>query len=367
MSETRERRAGVVAGAVAGMAIALGALAGSAVPAIGAPPEPPFVISAELHDGHIVGVLADPSQSVSIKQKRNGVVIASRTVMADSGGFFMPTVKPLLADDRLVIKQGADKRTIPVPDLRLRLNAALDAAGGRVPTSDLHADLTIERRTGHFTHGSDHLPVVAHADGTFSADLSSLADLEGGDAVALSWMTARDDDFAITVTVPSVVVQVGRSSVDVYGKPGSPATITLRSAGGTIRGTATVTPAWAGQSVTGVFRKNGSKVKVRAGDRVSHSGRPGVSLKVRTPDLEVVATSNGYLSATCFPGGEFVAGEVFGAGAFSAFGSGPTGPGGSVYLANLTNGSGDLPSGTRVLLICETDKGYTQDMRATVP
>src|SRR5207344_2469514 len=149
----------------------------------------------------------------------------------------------------------------------------------------------------------------ADPDGTFSKSLG--VDVQGADAVELEWHNGAGDGFTTIDVPPSVIVRVGSATVDVFGRPGSHATVTLRSSSGTLRGTAAVTPDVFGFA-TGTFRMHGQPVKVKAGDKVVHSAAPLIKLKVLPDDLVVVGTANGSLTATCFAGGDYVAGGLFG-------------------------------------------------------
>lgn len=358
MSEGRHARTWLFLGLVLSAVLVSGSAASAG------PPPSTLLITVQLRDREVFGVFGLPDTSVSIKQKRHGSVIAAKTTTADDTGSFRARVKQLLPGDRLVIKQAAIARTITIPDIQVRVNAGTDVASGHVPTSSLEGTLRTSNNVGSFTLGQVVDAFTADPDGSFSKTVSQ--DVQGGDEVELEWHDGAGDVFTAIDVPASVIVRVASASVEVFGRPGSHVTVTLRSSSGTLRGSAAVTPGVFG-NVTGTFRKNGQPVKVKAGDRVVHSAAPLIKLKVRPDDLQVVGTANGSLTATCFGGGAYVAGRLFGGGAFDYLANGSVDPGGAISATDLTNGGGDLPSGTHIGLMCETPKGFTELMTDTVP
>lgn len=107
-------------------------------------------------------------------------------------------------------------------------------------------------------------------------------------------------------------------------------------------------------------------MKVRAGDRITHSAAPKLLFKVRTPDLVLTKPDGGSINATCFPDGAYVLGHIFGAGAFDYLADGVT-VAGPLAVADITGLGTTLPSGYRVLLICEDARGYAQTFPAKAP
>ncbi len=84
-----------------------------------------------------------------------------------------------------------------------------------------------------------------------------------------------------------------------------------------------------------------------------------VGLTVRAPDLDATPTT---LTATCFPNQDWIAGTVFGTGAFSYVDDGTANGSGAVS----GSWASPLTAGTRLRLLCENAKGYTQDMTITL-
>lgn len=326
-----------------------------------------FAVNIILGDRTVQGAFAGDGDAMSVKQKRDGRLIASASGLADGDGRFDLKVKPILAGDTLAITQAGITRSIVVPDLRLSIDTAKDILSGRVPKDRRDLTLGVALQVGSYTlpRGSYHAAVTADPDGTFSVDTTPERDIQGGEIAELSWSGPLDDVFRVLSAGPSVTVQVGRSTVEVYGKRGTTATVTLRSAKGDLRGTASVRIPVTGRPAVGTFRRNGSKVAPRGSDRVTHSAAPKTVFKVRTPDLVLTTPDGGAINATCFPGGAYVLGNVLGTGAFNYLADGFT-PG-PFAVADITGLGTTLPSGYRVLLICEDIRGYAQTFPASVP
>jgi len=356
-------RVGTGTALAAVLAMAVGTVAAAASgPAGGATT---FAGNAILGDRTFRGFFVDTGDAISVKQRRDGQQIAAASTTAADGSFSV-RLKPILAGDRLVVTQDGATRTVTVPDLRLAANASTDRVAGRIPVGDPEAIVTLARQVGPYSLGGYLVEAPTAANGTFSKNLDPEDDLQGGERVELSWSNDTDDVIRVRTAAPSVTVQVGRSTVEVYGPRGVRATITLKTRGGAVRGTATVTQSMTGAAVTGTFRKNGAAVKVKAGDRVIHSGASSLPLTVVTPTLDLTAPSGGSIHAMCFVGGHFILASAFGNGAFSYLADGVVGPGG-IAIDGLIDSSDPLPSGFRVLLICETSEGFAQTFPDAIP
>jgi hypothetical protein len=249
----------------------------------------------------------------------------------------------------------------------LTINAATDRLAGRVPTSQLEADLSIAQQVGSFTLGGDNRPFTAHANGTYDEDVTGIHDVQGGERVRLTWISPANDTFTVDSYAPAVTAEVGRATADVYGKRGTTATVTLKASNGTIRGSAKVTLPVDGRPAVATFRKNGAAVKVKAGDRIVHSAAPSIAFTLLHSTLDLTKAGGGNVSATCFPNSLYVLGEVFGSGAISELADGITDNTGALSVSDISNTGNPLPSGYTVILICEDTRGYAQDFRAAVP
>ena len=340
------RRVGFLAGVLAAALVG-----GAAVPAL-AGPKPEANINATLGAPEVRGFAGD-LQTVTVRQKRGGNVIAKRTVSADSSGFFEMTLKPVKAGDKLVVVVNGS-RTVTVPKVRLSGNAATDTVSGHLPVpGDTYVG--ISNTVGTFSLGGGNPSFTTDSNGDFSG---TYAGLQGADRLELRWSNAAGDAFTVELALTAADVQTGSAKVWLFGRPGASVTADLLAPNGTVRGTARGTIPNGFPASHATFRKNGSQVVVKPGDRV-RMGRT-VGLTVRTPDLAVGSLS---ALATCFPNQDWVLGTVFGAGAFSYLDNGTADGAGNVSATWLSA----LTSGTKVKLLCENAKGWTQDMVATFP
>jgi hypothetical protein len=309
-----------------------------------------------LGDGEVLGAAPDSSLKVTIRQQRGGRTIAADTAQPDPSGFFGVALKPVRAGDRLVLKRGADVRTVVVPALELGGDAATDQIAGRIPTHHLATQVAVSDVVGTFSLGGrPPVPVVSGAHGRFHA---SAPGLSGADRLELSWDNATGDTFSIETAMAAAQVRNGSAAVTAWGRAGQTVSVELRSGNGTIRGTARVRIRQGGTSGTGTFRKAGAAVKVHAGDQLRIGGR--AMLLTLGHSLDAAPTS---LSATCFPDQDWVAGEQFGSGAISYLDDGTADGTGTVTGSWL----GPLASGAKVILLCENARGSTQELVAAVP
>ena len=321
------------------------------------------VVGSRTFNGFFVTIGA----TVKLTQKRKGATLATATKVADASGDVSLKLKPLQPGDAVLIDVDGAQRTLTIPDLRLSIDAASDRLSGRVPTSQLDGHLAVASQVGSYTLGGDNQDFTAHADGTFSEDLTSIHDIQGGELVRLDWVSPANDSFSLDSFAPAVTTQVGLSTVEVYGKGGSTATVTLKASNGAVRGSAKVTIPRDGRPATATFHKSGAKVAVKAGDRIVHSAAPAISFKVLANTLVLTKTGGGDVSATCFPSSLYVLGSIFGGGAFDYLADGATDSTGALSVSDISNTGTTLPSGYQVMLICENADGYAQNFRATVP
>lgn len=344
---------GLVARAALVASLAGSLLAIGAIPAL-AGPGPAATIHVTLGSPEVRGSTGSSAHTLTLKQKRNGSVIATKTFTSGSSGFFEVNLKPVRIGDRFVIQfQGT--RTVTVPRLTLTGNAATDTVSGHLPKPG-DAEVEISNAVGGFSLSGAGTPTFpTDSDGDFSG---SYPGLSGADRLELRWFNGSLDSFTVEIAMTAVQTRVGSTKASLFGRPGATVKAVLLAPNGALRGTATVTLPTTFIAAEGTFRKNGSPVKVKAGDRVRIGTTTGLTL--RTPDLQVVGTS---ATATCFPNQDWVIGTTFGGGAFSYLDDG-TADGSGGVAASWAN---PLTPGTKVRLMCENAKGWTQDMVDTAP
>lgn len=346
---------GTVIARLGGAAI-LGAslVATGAAPALGGS-DPASNVFVTIGSPEVLGVVDGVTTTVTLKLKRNGSIIATKTLETEPSGFFDTRLKPVRIGDRIIIVfEGT--RTVTVPEVTLKANPTTDILSGHLPTPGSEADIEVSNSVGSFSlTGGGNFEVLAGPDGDFSVPYPGLS---GANRLELRWYNPLNDSFTVEMAVTAVQTRVGSAKAWLFGRPGKTVTAELRAPDGSLRGTARVTLPGTFYSAEATFRRNGTAVKVKAGDRVRIGTTTGLTL--RTPDLVVGSTS---ATATCFPNQDWVIGTVFGAGAFSYLADGTTDGAGAL----TASWSSPLASGTKVRLMCENAKGWAQDMTGTVP
>jgi len=347
----------VLAMVLGGVAMAAPAVTAAPVPgAVG----PRFQVDMPVHD-HCFTILdpagADP---LTVVHRRGGTLMARVVVASEPGA--RPCVGTLRPGDSIRIRQsGQLRRSLEVPDLRLRIDLLANRITGRVPASAPSASLfgSLEI-AGLEVAQFDATPEVA-TDGTFVHDMDGTFRMTAGDPVALRWQSTDGDLFGIWESTPSVMVMAGRSRVEVTARHGTRFTVTLRDGDRTRATFARQLPPYEVWTA-GDLRRNGVAIRVVAGNRVLHAHRSGAMLTVLPKAITLEATDGGSVATTCFPGTIAVI-DVNDQRRFTQ----PVGPTGLVAADDLTDGDGDLASGDWVLVGCENGKGGAQRRLATVP
>lgn len=340
-------------GARLGLAgLLVGALLGvGAVPTL-AGPGPAANVFVTIGSPEVRGFAGNAANTLTLKLKRAGSVISTKTFTTEPSGFFRVRLKPVKIGDQVVVQfQGT--RTVKVPKLTLKGNPTTDTVSGHLPTPGT-AEVEISNAVGGFSLGGAGTPdYPTDSKGDFSGPYPGLA---GADRLELRWSNALGDSFTVEVAMTAIQTRVGSTKATLFGRPGATVTATLLTPAGKVRGTATLTLPTTFISGEATFRKNGSPVKVKAGDRVRIGTVTGLTL--RTPDLVIGSSS---ATATCFPNQDWVIGTTFGNGAFSYLDDGTASGTGAVSATWVT----PLLSGTKIRLMCENARGWTQDMTGT--
>lgn len=345
-------RRGIV-GRIGLVGLLIGTLLAVGAPAL-AGPAPAATIHLTIGSSEVRGFAGDAANTVTLTLKRDGAVIASKTFTTETSGFFEVNLKPVRIGDKVVIGfQG--QRTVTVPKVTLKGNAATDTVSGHLPKPGA-AEVEISNAVGTFSLSGAGTPTfMTDSNGDFSGTYPGLS---GADRLELRWFNVTLDSFTVEIAMTAIQTRVGSSAATLFGRSGATVKAVLLAPNGTQRGTATATLPKTFIATPATFRKNGAPVKVKAGDRVRIGTTTGLTL--RTPDLVVTATS---ATATCFPDQDWVIGTVFGAGAFSYLDDGTAGGAGAV----AASWASPVSSGTKIRLQCENAKGWTQEMVATVP
>lgn len=338
------------------------ALAATALPAAAVSPYTRILVGSSCVEGHAyVG-----GGEIEVVQKRGGTTIATGTVPSATSDW-NACIKPIKVGDTIRITQTVsssvvDDRTLTVPALTVTLDAATDIQSGHVPDPGTLVNYGITPTVA----GLDTYAIArgANADGSgnFSDDWTGVVDVRAGDIAKLGWYPASGDGFITTVATPSVGVRVGSAIIKGTG-PNGPVTTTIKTASGTLRGTAKSAVKGYGSTFQGTFRSAGKAVIVKVGDRVRSTGIPG-SYTVRASDLKIkkVGTGgNGSLTATCATGSDYA---IFVNGVWTV--SGMSGAKGAISNTNVTRGSGPVFAGSEVKLACRLPSGFGQVFVVTV-
>lgn len=329
------------------------ALAVTAFPAAAADPYHRVLVGRPCVEGHRYASGGD----IKVVQKRGGSTLATGTVPSAPPDWSV-CLKTIRAGDKLRIIQRVSgsvvsDRTLTVPTLTVTLAPATDVQSGHVPTPGTEVNYGVIPTVAGYDTYEIVRGAVSDLNGNVTDSWTGVIDIRKGDVATFSWYTARDDGFLITAAAPSVGVEVGNAIITGTG-PSGPVTTTIRTATGTLRGTATSRIGGYGSTFEGRFRSAGRSVKVKVGDRVRSTGIRG-SYKVRASDLKVTNTGNGSLTATCAEGSDYA---IFINGVWAV--SGMSGAGGTIGNANLTNGGGPLFVGSEVTLACRLPSGFGQ-------
>ena len=288
--------------------------------------------------------------TVTITQKRSGKVIKKATAV--QGTQLIGCVTPLKSGDVLVVARGTTKRTVKVPSASLTANLTTNVISGTVPPSATQVKLAVQDFTAGFSTGLTITPSVTPVAGAFTFDTTASLDLGRGDRAILSWSDGSDG-WRIIRQSWTAIVEPDVEFATGTGKPGAKVTVTLKTAKGVVRGVATTTvktqPSASAGFFDAAFRKKGKSILVKAGDVVTAtgvsgsfkvpSGRPVVSAGANRVDATCPANSDWLVlrDLTKVAGGRTVNGSIS---------ESPVNPHGSLSL------------GTRVLVACQTPKGF---------
>lgn len=220
---------------------------------------------------------------------------------------------------------GTLRRLLVVPRLSLIIDRGANEARGHGPASGppsvhLGIDACVP---GLITCEGSAVDVDVATDpstGDWEYPFGSF-DTGGADNGRVVWSSTFGDQVYRLGRTPYLQVEAGSAGVRGFGRPGVPLTVTLRSSSGVLRATATATPSAPYSGWTATFRRNGVKVKVRVGDRVTATFASDASLRVR--DIPISAdVGNDQIHGRCRPGGAFGVRWVDDAGAYQGQGYG---------------------------------------------
>lgn len=289
-------------------AIVLGGSAIGPTVAAGAP--------AGFSNGEISGALGHrcftigldgPGQAI-VAQRRSGVTL--KTASFAAGGYTKVCLTPMRAGDRIRISvDGTVLRTAKVPAIGLEVDRPTDVVRIQLPDESAEGTLFLTNMVAGIRAGIGLAELFSVGpNGRHQTDTTGLFDILPGDTVGVEMRTGIDRWARFDAT-PTAAVRVGSASVVGSGPLGGTITVTLRTAGGTLRGTAVARRiGFTGElyqtTYSSTFRQSGSAVKVKAGDRVKHPGT-SVAFTVPAPSLEV-DVPGASLTMTCPANGSYI-------------------------------------------------------------
>lgn len=262
---------------------------------------------------------------------------------------------------RITIVDGDDSRTVAVPDLTIAGDRITDVASGHGPASK-HITVKFAACSLSGCGGYAERDRIVDSHGRYHRDLSSIIDLKGADRLAASYTNSRGDTFDTQEEHVPYLLLSKPNKIHVECQPDRAVSVTLRTAGGTLRARKAFGKAGGCATPDGTFRKNGAGVNVAVGN-IIRSDLASDS-KVIWPHLAVSASDGGTtLSLRCLRNANFGV-DVLRGGPVPLYGSyGTSGPDGHFSaLMGFTFQSGDVLN-----LTCSTTKGDRITFTDTVP
>jgi hypothetical protein len=142
-------------------------------------------------------------------------------------------------------------------------------------------------------------------------------DADGGDGADVSLVNGQGDETQAIISAQMANVTIGSSKISGYALPGASIDITLRSAGGSIKGSGHTLAHADGTFVLNLRKGSKAPVAVAAGDRLAGNWAGSVHLRVASLNAGVTATA---IHGKCMPNAPFDLslwlsnGSTFGAG-----------------------------------------------------
>ncbi len=206
--------------------------------------------------------------------------------------------------DLVVAESGGEIHRLKVPDIRAEIDVRSDRASGRVPPGSLEvvvADCVVGRDCSGDTL---FLHPETRRNGRWSIDVRGQFDIQGGDAVGVSWTSPEGDSVNALSGAPHITAQNGSPVVSGHANPGERVRVALFGPDGSFKalGSQRVTNDEGTFSIT--MRRGGSSVPVEIGDVLRSNVFPGAAIETIDGRLAVDAESS-LINAVCFPKSEW--------------------------------------------------------------
>lgn len=285
------------------LAASLAASLAPAPAAVAAPRHPaltsPFTLSLQLWDCYVPGDGAPAGATITVSLLRDGALVASTKGTADGGGGYAgdfcakPKGRVRPGDTITVFRTRDDRKTFSVPDVQPRIDVVGGSASGTTPAGSI--TITPKNCASRQLCLSGIGKVLLGGD--WSEPLGGDAG-SGGDLLDLTWsgggMSVRS-----SMPVPYFAAKAGSSRITGAATPGQKVSVILRTKGGRIRATGTARANGPNGGFTVTLRHNGSKVKVRTGDRLRSTVYVGAKLRMVPAGLSIDGAT-GHVTGHCF-------------------------------------------------------------------
>lgn len=206
--------------------------------------------------------------------------------------------------DLVVAESGGETHRLKVPDIRPEIDVRADRVAGRVPPGSLEA-VVIDCVIGRDCSGNTLLlhPEIRR-NGRWFLDVHGQFDIQGGDAVGLSWTSPQGDTVNLLSGAPHITAQNGSPVVSGHANPGERVRVALFGRDGSFKalGSQRVTNDEGTFSIT--LSRGGSAVPVEIGDLLRSNVFPGAAIETIDGQLAVDAESS-LINAVCFPKSEW--------------------------------------------------------------
>ncbi|MCY7417501.1 MAG: hypothetical protein LH650_03220 [Chloroflexi bacterium] len=252
--------------------------------------------------------------------------------------------------------QPGDKRTINVPDLTLVIDRVKNVVSGHAPAG---RSLTLgysECYPAGCTAPIERTK-TANSRGRYSKDLSGDIDIDGSDRVEVRYSGQNGDTFSRSSYAPYMAISAP-GGISMSCMPTGTQTVQLRTTGGTLRASKSFTTTQDCTGAFGFFRKDGQKVAVHVGNRISSNFAADASL---TWPAMSVGGSGTTLAGRCVNDVGYVV--FIYRGSFGTIASGTTDGTGHFTTTPLWTFQG----GDKLNLICETRRGDQVRFDRTLP
>ena len=232
---------------------------------------------------------------------RNNNVIDTDTAESDSSGNWHQNEcfwYNINGSDKVRAESGPDSRTFLIPVITTVINRVSDVVSGRGPANST-LDLFTRICHTYDCTGGPSTTVNVGGNGMFSKDYTSLANLKGRDQVQARWTTGSGDQvWGPNRYVPWMSMVIGENRVRGDGRPNSHVTVKLKSAGGTLLGTAQDYVTLRSTTISADFNNSSDQpVYPRPGNRVTADFASDATMKIPTITLTHDSDS---VSGHCF-------------------------------------------------------------------